>query len=158
MPGCGKSTIGKLLSEKLGLDFCDVDEYIENKEGLTIPQIFRYGESYFRKVEEISVAEISKTFPKVISTGGGVVLNSKNIDNLKENGIIIFIERPLEKIISDLDISGRPLLKEGIEKIYSLYKERIELYKKYCDIEVVNDRKIEDTIESIIKELEGVRL
>lgn len=154
MPGCGKSTIGKLLSEKLGLDFCDVDEYIEKKEGLTIPQIFRYGEAHFRKIEEISVAEISKTYPKVISTGGGVVLKHKNIDNLKKNGIIIFINRPLENIISGLDISKRPLLKDGIEKIYNLYNERIELYKKYCDIEVMNDRKIEDTIESIIKELE----
>ncbi|WP_127836565.1 shikimate kinase [Clostridium prolinivorans] len=155
MPGCGKSTIGKIVSEKINMKFCDLDIYIEEKENMTIDEIFKYGETYFRDIEEKSVKEISKLKGYVISAGGGIVLRKTNIDFLKENGIIIFINRPVDKIALDIDVSKRPLLKEEKNRLYKLYEERYNLYKKYCDFEVENSGTIEESINKIIKILEG---
>jgi shikimate kinase len=149
MPGCGKTTIGKILAEKLKIEFCDVDKYIEKTQGKSIPDIFKNGEDYFRKIESEAVEEISSLWPKIISTGGGVVKNFHNIKLLKKNGIIVFINRPLEKIISDVDTQSRPLLKDGKEKLYKLFEERYFLYKEYCDFEALNEGRVEKTLEKI---------
>ena len=156
MPGSGKSTIGKRLAERLGMEFCDIDEYIEKKEGTTISDIFNYGEEYFREIEKKAVMEVSNMDSRVIATGGGVVLNYCNIRALKENGMIIFINRSLDDIISDVDISGRPLLKKGKEQLSSLYENRIELYKKYCDIQIKNDKGIDQVVDEIIEAIRDV--
>lgn len=154
MPGCGKTTIGKYISESLNIEFCDVDEYIVERENKSIPEIFKNGEEYFRKIESESVKEVSSTYPKIISTGGGVVKNYKNIEVLGEKGIIIFINRPLEDIAEDVDIQNRPLLKDGTEKLYMLYNQRYKLYKEYCDYEILNTNLQEctDKIISILKD------
>jgi shikimate kinase len=76
------------------------------------------------------------------------------MDALKENGIIIFINRPVEDIVSDVDVLNRPLLKKGSGQICRLYEDRIGLYKEYCNVEIVNDGKIEDTVEDIVKILD----
>lgn len=149
MPGSGKTTIGKLLKETLDIDFCDIDEYIEKKENKSIPEIFKSGEDYFRQIEAKVVEEVSKTYPQIISTGGGVVKNHKNIDTLKRNGIIFFINRPLELILSDVETQNRPLLEEGKDKLYSLFKERYGLYKEYCDYEIPNIGKLEEILNEI---------
>ncbi|MCQ1531299.1 shikimate kinase [Lutispora saccharofermentans] len=151
MPGSGKSTIGKRLAERLGMEFCDIDEYIEKKEGRTISDIFKYGEAHFREIEKKAVREVSKMQPLVIATGGGIVLKDCNIRALKENGVIIFIDRNLDDILSDVDVSRRPLLKNGKDQLCSLYEDRIELYKKYCDIQILNDKGIDQVIDDIIE-------
>lgn len=151
MPGCGKTTIGKILSRKLNMDFYDVDKYIEQKTTKTIPELFAIGESHFRDVEEECVREVSKKTKRVISTGGGVVLRENNILNLKRNGIIIFINRPLENIIGDVDTTTRPLLKDGVERLKKLYEDRIDLYKGYCDFDIKNDKSLASVVEDIIK-------
>ena len=143
MPGCGKTTIGRLLARKMNTKFYDVDEYIRRTEGKSIPEIFINGEEHFRGIESKAVEKIAKKYSCVISTGGGVIKISKNIDALKRNGIIIFINRNIEDIIGNLQTKNRPLLKDGKEKIYELYEERIALYKKYCDYEVINDSTLE---------------
>lgn len=147
MPGSGKTTIGKLLKKRLNIDFCDIDKYIEHNENKSIPEIFKSGEDYFRQIEARAVEEVSKTYPQIISTGGGVVKSHKNIMLLKKNGIIFFINRPLELILSDVKTENRPLLKEGKERLYSLFKERYDLYKEYCDYEILNIGKIEDVLD-----------
>ncbi|MCT4607441.1 MAG: shikimate kinase [Marinisporobacter sp.] len=154
MPGCGKTTIGKLLAEKIHERFCDMDEYIEEKTKKSIPEIFKEGEESFRVIERKAVEEISKQSSMVISTGGGVVKSFINIENLKRNGRIIFINRDIENIVADIDTSNRPLVKAGKEKLYKLYEERIDLYKKYCDAEVINDATLEKVIEEIVNKLE----
>lgn len=138
MPGCGKTTIGKKLSKKIRVKFCDVDEYIVNYTKQSIGELFLKGENYFRRIEREAIKELSKEYPQIIATGGGVVKDSRNINELKKNGTIIFINRPLENILSDINIKERPLLKEKPEKLYDIYKERYKLYKGYCNKEIIN--------------------
>lgn len=138
MPGCGKTTIGKRLAHELNIEFCDVDEYIVESEKHSISEIFKNGEEYFRDIESMAIKKICKTYPKVIATGGGVIKRPDNIKVLKENGIIFFIDRPIEDIAEDVDVKSRPLLKDGIEKLYQLYNERYSLYNKYCDYKITN--------------------
>ena len=114
MPGCGKSTIGKLISKELNLKFFDMDKYIENMTSKTIPELFENGEEYFRDFETKACEELAKINNALISSGGGVVKRKENIDILKkEASYIIFIDRPLEELLNDIDISNRPLLKDG---------------------------------------------
>ncbi|CAH2213835.1 shikimate kinase [Tepidibacter aestuarii] len=151
MPGCGKTTIGNILAQRLSMEFIDIDKYIEEKEERSITDIFNYGEDYFRKIESKAVEEVSSKFSMVISTGGGVVKLYSNIERLNKNGIIIFVNRPIEDIISNVDISSRPLLKDGKYKIYNLFKQRYYLYKKYCDYEIINDTELNEVVGRIIK-------
>lgn len=147
MPGCGKSTIGKMLAKKLKMDFCDIDDYIEKVERKSISEIFQYGEEYFRDIESASVKSISTMENAVVSTGGGVVKRRVNMDNLKKKGVIIFINRPIEYIVKDINVDDRPLLKDKKDKIYKLYEERLELYKIYKDYEIYNTGSLEDAVE-----------
>ncbi|KNF09990.1 shikimate kinase AroK [Gottschalkia purinilytica] len=150
MPGCGKTIIGKLLSDKLNVKFCDIDEYIVDNEGKSISEIFKNGEEHFRDIESKAVKEVSRNYPVIISTGGGVVKRVENINILKENGVIIFINRPVEDIISDVDVAKRPLLKDGKEKVYELYEERYKLYKNYCDYEIINNEDMDCAVNKLI--------
>lgn len=151
MPGSGKTTIGQLLAKTLNIDFIDVDCYIEECTGKTVPEIFEKGEPYFRKLESEAVNRLSEKNGLVISTGGGVIKNPDNIKALRKTGNIIFLDRPVENIITDLKTSNRPLLKQGVHKIYELLDERYELYKNYCDFQIINNRSIADAIDDIIK-------
>ena len=149
MPGCGKTTIGKILSTQLNLKFYDMDEYIQKTSGKTIAELFEKGEDNFRDLETQACRDLIKKNNVIISTGGGVVKRKENVDILKEDSTIIFLDRPVEKIIGDVDISKRPLLKDGKEKVLVLYKERYELYKKAADKIIVNDGTVKDVVEKI---------
>lgn len=150
MTGCGKSTIGRKLSKECALDFIDMDEYIEENSGQSIPQLFAVSEEYFRDLETKASKEIAAQAKNtVISCGGGVVLRKENIDALKKTGWIIFIDRPVENIANHIQTAHRPLLKEGTEKLYQLAKERIDLYHQSADIIVKNDSSLEKVIEKI---------
>lgn len=151
MPGCGKTTIGKILSERLEAKFIDIDKYIEKYNKKSITEIFQQGEEYFRNIERKAVLKINKEKNCVISTGGGVIKNYLNMEDLKKNGIIIFIDRPIESIAKDVNMSNRPLLKQGVESLYNIFEERYELYKKYCDFQVINQGGIEAAVESILE-------
>lgn len=151
MPGCGKSTLGKVLAEKLNREFIDMDDYIEVNENKSIKEMFAISEEFFRDAESKYAKLLGQLDSHVISTGGGIVKRKENIVNLKKNSIIVFINRPVENIINDINTSTRPLLKGGIETIYKLYDERINLYKEYCDIEVCNVGEIYDIADLIIQ-------
>ena len=142
MPSSGKTTLGISIASDLKIRFVDIDRYIEEKERKTITEIFKGGEEYFREIESFYVSSLKNLTHAVISTGGGVVLRENNMINLKKNGIVIFIDRPLDKIIENMDNESRPLLKDGIDKIYDLYNDRIDLYKKYSDFEIKNNNTI----------------
>lgn len=155
LPGCGKTSIGKIIAKRLLLPFYDVDEYIEEKEEKLVKEIFIQGEDYFRKLESQAIKEISENCPSVISTGGGSVKVPYNMETLQKNSMVFFINRPLENIIQDIDISTRPLLADDVTKLYNLYEERYHLYKKYCDIEVLNDIDFQSVVDKIIKLIEN---
>lgn len=150
MPGSGKTTISTNISKLQGLQLYDTDEYIEKKEGKTVTDIFKQGEVYFRRLETEAVKEISSKRAVIISTGGGVIKSPDNMKYLKENGLVIFINRPVEDIIKDVDTSNRPLLKDTKDNLYKLYDERLQLYRKYCDYEIINDKDLKFAIDKIL--------
>lgn len=149
MPGCGKSTIGKLLAERLNYNFCDMDKYIEEREGKTIKEIFLFGEEVFRDIESKACRELNNRKKIVIASGGGVVKRKENIDAFKDKSTIIYIDRPIENILTDINIENRPLFKDGPGKLYKLYEERYNLYNNYCDYKVFNGKSIEDALDNI---------
>ena len=148
MPSSGKSTVGNILAKKLEKQFFDSDILVEETEKTTIPTIFESkGEAYFRNCETKAIFTLSKNNSSVIATGGGVVLNKKNIELLKENGKVIFLDRPLEMLITTSD---RPLSsnKQDLEKRYN---ERYDLYKAYADVIIDASGTIEDVVKEIMK-------
>ena len=150
MMGCGKTTISNLLSKELSRPLIDIDEYLVDKYDMTIPEMFDISEDYFRERETICCQEVGLLENYIISTGGGVIKNPKNIEALQRNGIIIYIDRPVELILSDVEIAARPLLKDGPDKLYQLYKERHQLYLDSCDYHIMNDVTIDEFINNII--------
>ena len=148
--GCGKTTIAALLAKKLKRPVIDIDEYLEKKYQMSIPEMFAISEAYFRERETICCQEVSKLNGYIISTGGGVIKNPENMKALKENGIVIYIDRPISMILEDVETSSRPLLKDGAEKLFDLYKERHQLYLDSCDYHIMNDVTIDEFINNII--------
>ena len=154
IPGCGKSTIGYRMSQKINYSFFDADKYLEEKENRIISDIFsKEGEEYFRKLETKYLKDLSKKEQIIISTGGGAVKKKENIDILKQNGIIIFLDRTIEDISKE-NHENRPLL-QNIENLWKLYDERINLYRKYADIIIKNDDDMNVIVERIITTLKG---
>lgn len=150
MPGAGKSTIGRELAEKLDYKFVDMDDFIEACSKNTIEQLFSRGEDLFRTWESKACEVLSKLDNAVIATGGGAVKTKGNIEEFINKGfVVIFINRPLEFILEDIDTEKRPLLQDGKEKLIKLYRERIELYKEYGEIEIINDGTIEEIISNL---------
>ena len=142
MPGSGKTTFGKALANVLGREFFDADTYLEEKEGKTIRELFAGSEDCFRDAETRTARALGEKKRTVIATGGGVVKRQENIDIYKEQGIIIFLDRPPEDIVTDVDVSKPPLLKDGPLKIFDLYKERIHIYHASADYRIANDESI----------------
>jgi shikimate dehydrogenase len=141
MPGCGKSTIGKMIAEKLDMTLFDMDEYIEDNIG-PIACLFRKGESFFRDYESNTVKIAASNNNSIICTGGGVIKRKENMTFHANSGTIVFIDRPLDVIIEDIDHDSRPLLDGEKESVIMLYNERIDLYKKYSHAAVINDKDI----------------
>jgi len=145
MPGSGKSTAGKLLSEKLSKAFIDTDEIIIKNSAMPIPEIFSlYGEDEFRKRETEAAKEAGKTSGSVIATGGGIITREENYYPLHQNSYIIWLRRDTSLLPTD----GRPISQQN--DINELYKKRAPLYEKFSDakVEVSDNPKI--TVQRII--------
>lgn len=136
MPMSGKTTLGLMLSNAFNKEFIDIDKEIVNRENMSINEIFETkGEDYFRQVEQDLYSEYAKKNGVIISCGGGIVKNIESIDKLRENGMIVFIDRKIEKMIMN---NHRPLVKSK-EDIKSLYLERYDLYLNNCDFKINNN-------------------
>lgn len=134
MPGCGKSTLGKRLAKGMGRAFVDIDAEIEREAG-PIPEIFeRQGEAAFREMESRMLARFGKESGLVIATGGGAVLRQENIRALHQNGVIAWIQRPLDLLGTD----GRPLSRSA-EALAEMERVRTPLYRACADFIVKND-------------------
>ena len=150
MPSCGKTSMGKILAEKLKRDFYDTDDLIVKEEGKTIPEIFEEkGEAYFRDIESKILKDFSKRNGIVIASGGGTPLREENRDYISQNSLVVYLNRDLES----LETSGRPLSK-NLENLKKLYDERKEIYEALANIEIdVIEDKIKN-LDLILKEVE----
>ncbi len=150
MPGSGKSTIGRALAKRLGKEFVDSDEQIVKMAEESIPEIFaKEGEASFRDRESRAIRELSARQGVVIATGGGAVLREKNLDLLRQNGILVFLDAPLESLRATAD---RPLSSD-FESLKQRYEERYEIYCRAADYRIPVSRNVEENVCAIIKEL-----
>ncbi|MGN1183259.1 MAG: shikimate kinase [Faecalibacillus sp.] len=149
--GCGKTTVSKLLSEKLKMPVIDMDEYLIEKHQCSINDMFAVSEDYFRDLESQACIDLAQLEGYIISTGGGVIKRKKNSDILKQTGTIIYLDRPVDNIVHDVATADRPLLKEGPQKLYQLFDERHQLYLDACDYHVHNDGTLADVVNKIIE-------
>ncbi len=148
MPSAGKTTIGKMLQEKLGKKFVDLDDMIIEKAGKTIPEIFQEsGESGFRAIETEVAIEASKMNNMIIATGGGAIKHKVNMDFLRLNGITIYIDRDVDKLISS--DPNRPL-SSSKQALQQMHEERQPLYQKYAAYVADNNTNIEETVNDIV--------
>lgn len=134
--GCGKTTVGKKISEQLSREYCDMDELISKKAGMTIPEIFeKKGEAEFRRMESELICEL-KSFDGVVSCGGGAMLSDINGENAKKSGVVVFLDVPFETCYNRIkDDPNRPLAASRTKKQLSeLYNERYPKYKKNSGI------------------------
>ncbi|PRR83009.1 shikimate kinase [Clostridium vincentii] len=149
MPGCGKTTLGKLLAKELQYNFCDMDSYIEKISDKTIPELFNEGEEVFREWESKACIDLVKKERIIISCGGGVVKKDENIEAFQKDCVILFIDRSVEDIIKDVNVSSRPLLKDGTFKLYEIYDERYNMYKKAAHVIIGNSGPVKEVIKKI---------
>lgn len=148
MPSAGKTSIGQMLSKRLNKPFIDLDDVVVEKAQMSIPEIFaQSGEAGFRKLESMVAYELSKKNNVIIATGGGTIKNKINMDYLRLNGIVIFIDRDIDKLISS--DPNRPL-SSSKEALATMHKERYPLYQKYSNIVVLNNEEIGSTVDEII--------
>ena len=146
MPASGKTSVGKALAEKLNKTFVDTDDLIVEAENMPIPEIFsQKGEKVFREIESREILDISKCNSNIIATGGGAVLNKKNIEALKGNGRVYFINRPLDMLVATDD---RPLSSNRAD-LEKRYNERYSLYTEYADVIIDGSGTVEEVAERI---------
>ena len=149
MPSAGKTTIGKMLENRMQKEFIDLDDIIIEKAGKSIPEIFEEsGEAGFRAIETEAAIEVSKLNNKIIATGGGTIKHKVNMDYLRQNGITIFIDRDVDKLISS--DPNRPLSKSS-DALAKMHAERLPLYQKYAAYVAVNNSDIESTVTEIVE-------
>lgn len=154
MPGCGKSTIGSALAKQLGKTFVDLDEEIERRTGNNIPDIFaREGEEAFRRYEAETLADVAKHTGQIIACGGGVIKNPANVRALRQNGSVLWVQRPLGKLAT----GGRPL-SQGGAALKQLQAERTPLYQAAADAVLDNSSTLAAAVQAAVQLLESDRL
>lgn len=150
LPGCGKTTFSCLLTEAMNLKQLDTDDMIVEMSGKSIPELFAVSEDHFRDWEEKVLASIAPDDQLVVACGGGIIKREGNRALLRKNAIVVYIDRSPELICATVDTSGRPLLREGAEKVYQLYEERKSLYEEAADVIIPNTGTIEETLQQMI--------
>lgn len=153
--GCGKSHIGRMTAKLLGMKFIDLDRYIVNAQGLTIPEIFdKFGEPHFRVLEAKYIRELAEGC--VVATGGGALINDETAKYARENGVSVYINTAFE--LCYRRISGdknRPLVvKNTKEQLRELYETRAVIYKRNSTFMVngnARDRIIADEITKLVR-------
>lgn len=135
MPGAGKTFLGRRIAEREHRKFIDLDDLIVEREGMSIPEIFRTkGEDYFRNVETEVLRETCKMSGVVIACGGGIVKRKQNYNLAKQNSRIIWVKRDLDK----LDTEGRPI--SQTKSVEEIYEARKDLYEAWSDYFIDNNQ------------------
>jgi shikimate kinase len=157
--GTGKSSVGRLLADRLGFRYCDLDALIVAEEGMSINHIFaRYGEPRFRAIETEAVRRMAHVERCVVSTGGGAVIAPENRRLLREAGVVVNLTASVDEVCRRLrEETDRPLLKDDRsgERIAAMMEEREQFY---ADAELRIDttgKSVEDVVAEIIGYLGG---
>ena len=153
MPSSGKTTIGRALAKELGKTFIDLDEEIVKANGKSIPDIFaEEGEDGFRKKETERVERFSKEGHQLLSCGGGVIKRPENLRALRQNGVILFLDRPLESLVVG---GGRPL-SSSTDALRAMEAERRPLYLAAADAVVPNQTTVADAVNAAMEALDEI--
>ena len=154
--GCGKTTTGQILAAKLGVHYIDMDEYIIKKENKSIPEIFsQNGEAYFRMKETEAVSELAQ-HDAVIACGGGAMINDKNAEIARSNGVVVFLDVPFnvcyDRISGD---SNRPLIANNTkQQVEEIYNSRYKIYRKNSSVTVNADNSPSVVADEIKKSIQ----
>ena len=149
MPGSGKSTLARLLGEALNRPVYEADAWVEEREGVSIPDIFaKHGEEYFRACETRVLADLGKLSGAVISTGGGCVTREENYPLLHQNGVIVWLRRDT----GVLEKTGRPIsLRSDLNELYAQRKDK---YARFADLTADNNGTPVETVRRILEALQ----
>ncbi|MBQ8588840.1 MAG: shikimate kinase [Firmicutes bacterium] len=152
--GCGKTSLGKELADRLSMTFVDMDAIIEEESNMTISEMFSmYGEPYFRDRETELCHRLSDQTGLVISTGGGIIGREENMNALGRTGSVIFIDRDPNIIIRTIDASNRPMIRDNPQRLLELHAQRLPFYQKYADMIFPNNGTLEEAINSLMIQL-----
>ena len=150
--GCGKSYMGKKLAEKLGCTLVDLDAYIEEIEGKTIPEIFaEQGEPHFRELEAKYIREMPEN--SVVATGGGAIINPVTAETARNAGTVVFLDADFELCYNRIKgDTHRPLvMKNTKEQLNELFNKRREIYLKNSDFSVDSNLSETEILDMILK-------
>lgn len=154
--GTGKSTIGSLLAKRLEMEHVDLDQAIVEAEGIDIPTIFQSkGEAYFRDVESSLLAKLLVKADQVITTGGGAVLRSDNVEHMLKHSLVISLSATPEEIIARVSADqGRPLLAgNAAERVMTLLEQRKGAYD-FAPIQIdTTQKQPEEIVEEILEQM-----
>lgn len=157
LSGCGKTTLAPVLSEALGMPAVEMDDEIVKEAGKPISAIFAEdGEKAFRDMETACAKRCAGMDGVIISTGGGVVLREENMAALSQNGLVVFLDRAPMAIAGE-DLADRPLLAQNRRNIFSLYEQRIGLYRRYAEVTVENNGPISETTKVLLQKIKEAR-
>jgi len=153
--GTGKTTLGRLLANQIGYEFIDTDAQIEKQIGQTIADLFQtQGETAFRKLEAKLVKELAKREGLVIATGGGLVLNPKNVATLRKTGRIVCLTATPEEILTRISKQQdvRPLLqeKDPRAKIIELLQQRTSVYQQFPQLST-SKQTLEQLVDKLLE-------
>ena len=157
LSGCGKTTLAPVLSEALGMPAVEMDDEIVKEAGKPISAIFAEdGEKAFRDMETACAKRCAGMDGVIISTGGGVVLREENMAALSQKGLVVFLDRAPMAIAGE-DLADRPLLAQNRRNIFSLYEQRIGLYRRYAEVTVENNGPISETTKVLLQKIKEAR-
>lgn len=140
MPGSGKSALGRRVAQKLQIPYLDTDVYLTEATGMDTAQLYAaFGEQAFRDAETRLLQKLINATPGIISTGGGVCLREENRKLMRNHGLIVLIDRPVDDIMLDIRAEKRPYLaQKGRDELERLYYERMPIYKGAADVVMDN--------------------
>ena len=160
MAGAGKTSLGRRLAQNLNWRFVDTDQRVCEMLGMSsVNEIFQtLGEPFFRNAETGTLIELVGQPPCVVSTGGELCTFNENVTIMKNHGIIIHIDRPLDQIISDIKTDRRPLLAGGShEDVIDQYNQCIGHYRAAADYRLDNSKGMVVGLKSLMELVEGIK-
>lgn len=157
MMGSGKTTCGKALSVKLRRPLTDTDDLIAQREGIPVPEIFaRHGEGYFRSLELATAREVGKDRARVIATGGGMILQQDAVTALREQSVVVFLNRQPEEIFDSVAMDGRPMAQGGREKFIETFQFRKPKYRGAAHVVIDDFSTVDHTVDAILTALKNL--